>query len=515
MSATSTVRTRRRTIGGRAALIALVTVMMAWLGLRPARADGQVEVFLQVKTPDPTSKQKHDAPSIEATVVGGATIPMDKFVLTEPGAKTPIALKATALRPYTEGSETIAMAFVINGQEVWIGNDDIEPEESTSRYLGILKNLKTALQEVPFANAGPPGSKGILISYADKPEIRVPMGPIGNITAESLGTQKDYYKKIGTSMVEGINLAIAELHSVTASRKALIVVCDGNDSNPETAKAQLANLKKQAAAEKIQTFAIIYKGQLSDPGNLITTMIPTATTVTNAEGIASTIKAILSRMADRYYLTFPGYDKKLKVGLQWDGKPHDLVVKIDKDDTDPVTLTLAPVWNPPKEGGFPWLVLILVLVGVILIVLLGVKVFGKKPAPMPMPMPVAMPMAPEPPKPAGPMKTVMIGVGGDQDGFPIVGWLVPLNGQHAYQTFRLRSGGTKIGTAPPADIVVNDGFMSTEHCQINCSPMGFTLVDNGSTNGSYVNDRKVAKHDLVDNDVVTLGKTNFKFKSIN
>ena len=57
--------------------------------------------------------------------------------------------------------------------------------------------------------------------------------------------------------------------------------------------------------------------------------------------------------------------------------------------------------------------------------------------------------------------------------------------------------------------------MSTEHCQINASPAGFTLIDGGSTNGSYVNDRKVSKHDLVDNDVITLGKTNFKFKSIN
>ena len=69
---------------------------------------------------------------------------------------------------------------------------------------------------------------------------------------------------------------------------------------------------------------------------------------------------------------------------------------------------------------------------------------------------------------------------------------MPLNGQNAYQTFRLRSGGTKIGTAPPADIVVNDGFMSTEHCQINCSPAGLHAVDGGSTNGCYVNDRKVA-----------------------
>jgi pSer/pThr/pTyr-binding forkhead associated (FHA) protein len=114
------------------------------------------------------------------------------------------------------------------------------------------------------------------------------------------------------------------------------------------------------------------------------------------------------------------------------------------------------------------------------------------------------------------MKTVMMSAGGDDGGFPIVGWLVPLNGVQAYQTFKLRSGGTKIGTAPPSDIVVNDGFMSTEHCQINASPQGFMLVDGGSTNGCYVNDRKIqGKQDLVDNDMVTLGKTNFKFKSIN
>jgi pSer/pThr/pTyr-binding forkhead associated (FHA) protein len=41
------------------------------------------------------------------------------------------------------------------------------------------------------------------------------------------------------------------------------------------------------------------------------------------------------------------------------------------------------------------------------------------------------------------------------------------------------------------------------------------LIDGGSTNGSYVNDRKISgKHDLLDNDLVTLGKTNLKFKSI-
>jgi len=142
-------------------------------------------------------------------------------------------------------------------------------------------------------------------------------------------------------------------------------------------------------------------------------------------------------------------------------------------------------------------------------------VFGSKPVEAPAPMPMPMMAAPEAPKPMGPSKTVMIGAGGDQDGFPIVGWLVALNGQDAYRTQRLKPGLTKIGTAPPADIVVNDGFMSTEHCHITSSPAGFILVDNGATNGCYVNDRKVQKHELVDNDMITLGKTNFKFKSIN
>ncbi|MGE0400304.1 MAG: FHA domain-containing protein [Kofleriaceae bacterium] len=503
-------------------LATLVTIL-GWLAVlvgapRTASAQsGQVEVFLQVKPQEAGTATANDAPMIEATVVGGANLPIDKFLLTEPTAKPPVIIKASSKRDFNSGGETIAVALVINGQEVWIGNDDIEPEDSPSRYLGILKNLKTALQEVPFATAGPAGSKGILISYADKPEVKVAMGPLGSLNAEALGSQKDYYKKIGTAMVEGISLALAELKNVSASRKALIVVCDGNDSNPDSAGAALANLKKEAQQQNIQTFAIIYKGQLSDPANLINKMITQTQTVTNAEGIAAAIKGILLRLADRYYLTFPGYDKKTKQGFKWDEKTHDLVLKIDKDETEAVSLQLSPKWSPPSKSSFPWWIVIVGVVGLLLLIVIIAAVSGKKEAPAPMPMPV-MPAAPvvpgEPPKPMGPVKTVMFNANASEDGFPVVGWLVPLNGQDAFKTHKLRSSGTKIGTQPNSDIVINDGFMSTDHCKINCSPHGFVLEDNNSTNGCYVNDRKVTKHELVDNDVITLGKTNLKFKSI-
>ncbi len=505
------------------ALLLLFIAAFAFVREGISRADeGGVEVYLEVKSLDPKDpKFKEQAPQIQATVIHAPSgIPQDKFTLYEPGAKTKVEFKPSAMHGYTEGSETIAIAFVMLGWEIWIGNDDLLPDDDPARYPGVLKALEQALESVKFSASQPAGSLGELIVYNDKATVKVPMGPLGNISGSSFGTQKDYQNTKGRELEKGIEQALADLHNAKAARKALIVITDGTDTNPDAAKAQLANLKKQAAQDHVQTFAIIYQGvQVGEPPPVIIgSMISQTTTVTSAENIATALNNILARMNDRVYLTFPTYDPKLGVGLPWDGKSHQLVVKVDKDDTEPVDMQMVPVWSPPVKGGFPtWLLVLIIVVGVLLLLFIGSKVFGgskEEPAPMPVAMP-AMPVAAEAPKPAGPMKTVMIGAGGDQDGFPIVGWLVPLNGADAYKTWKLRAGMTKIGTAPPADIVVNDGFMSTEHCQIVVSPAGFTLVDNGSTNGCYVNDRKVSKHELVDNDMITLGKTNLKFKSIN
>lgn len=491
---------------------------------------GNIEVLFQnPRIPDPNDeKQENEVPYIDATVIGAPNVPMDKFTLVDKSVKPPIEMKATKMVDFKKGGETVAIAIVMNGWELWIGNDKEVPtlakddpstpqnEGDPTLRPGVLIELRSALDRLGFKDAGPPGSKGVVITYGDKPVIRVPMGPLGEITGSKLGTQQDYYGTTGVELVSAIRLALAELKKVPANRKVLIVICDGNDTDPEAAKRQLPQLKKEAQQEQIQTFAIVYKARDSLEHNLIPIMIPATSQVTTAENIAASVAGILARMDDRKYLTFPGYLKDKKVGFTWDGKPHKMLVKVDKDESEETDVTLA-VWEHDPGGGFPgWAIALIIIIGLLLLIFLGVKVFSKKevPAPPPMPMMAPAPM-PEAPKPMGPMKTVMIGQGGDEGGFPVVGWLVPLNGQHAYQTMRLRSSSTKVGTAPPADIVINDGFMSTEHCQINCSPQGFTLVDGGSTNGSYVNERKIiGKHDLVDNDVVTLGKTNFKFKSI-
>ena len=504
---------RRR--AARAAAVLALVVGQLW-GARAARADtSSVNVTMQVIPPDKNDpKKKDDAPAIEVTVIDAPNLTIDKFSLREDTkAGQPIDLKPTSKRDFQQGKETVAIALIIEGWEIWIGNDDLLPEDDPSRYPGVLKALEQAMDTVNFKDIGPKGSKGMVITYGDKAVQRVPMGDLDQITGSRLGTQSDYKNTKGVELVKAIELGLSELQKQTMPIKAIIVVSDGDDTNPDTAKAQMTQLKKQAKDAGIQTFGIIYKGGISNDRNFLAAFTQTST-VNSADNIVSTMKNIFTRMAARQYLTFPGFDAKVGLGLPWDGKPHNLILKIDKDDLEPITLTLAPVWSASK-GGFPWLILVGVIVGLLLLIIIAAKVFGSKPAPVPMPVPAPVVAAPEPAKPAGPMKTVMMNAGGSEDGFPVVGWLVPLNGPHAYQTFRLRSGGTKIGTAPPCDIVVNDGFMSTEHCMVQCSPQGYSLVDNGSTNGCFVNERKIqSKQDLVDNDMVTLGKTNFKFKSI-
>ena len=48
-----------------------------------------------------------------------------------------------------------------------------------------------------------------------------------------------------------------------------------------------------------------------------------------------------------------------------------------------------------------------------------------------------------------------------------------------------------------------------------CQPRhGGTISDSGSGLGTYVNDKRVNKFDLVDNDIVRIGNTRLQFKTV-
>lgn len=96
----------------------------------------------------------------------------------------------------------------------------------------------------------------------------------------------------------------------------------------------------------------------------------------------------------------------------------------------------------------------------------------------------------------------------------VVGWLVAMDGNHKGQDFRLHSGKNIIGTAADCDIVITDSYISSKHANIKFEDEQYILLDLDSTNGTCVNDHRVTKEELIDNDVVRLGRTNLKFKAL-
>jgi pSer/pThr/pTyr-binding forkhead associated (FHA) protein len=78
-------------------------------------------------------------------------------------------------------------------------------------------------------------------------------------------------------------------------------------------------------------------------------------------------------------------------------------------------------------------------------------------------------------------------------------------------TFRLLPGTLKtMGRAPRADFVVDAALVSRVHCRFRLDDTNqLELEDLGSTNGTFVNGKKVAKATLANGDTLTVGRVQF------
>jgi general secretion pathway protein A len=69
----------------------------------------------------------------------------------------------------------------------------------------------------------------------------------------------------------------------------------------------------------------------------------------------------------------------------------------------------------------------------------------------------------------------------------------------------LYRGRTMIGRAADADLRIDDRTISRHHCQVICTDEHSVIQDLNSTNGVYVNERRVRRHLLDDGEVFLLG----------
>lgn len=76
--------------------------------------------------------------------------------------------------------------------------------------------------------------------------------------------------------------------------------------------------------------------------------------------------------------------------------------------------------------------------------------------------------------------------------------------------FRLPAGAVKtVGRAPRADFIVDAALVSRIHCRLTAREERVEVEDLSSTNGTYVNDRRVERAQLATGDRLRVGRVEF------
>lgn len=88
--------------------------------------------------------------------------------------------------------------------------------------------------------------------------------------------------------------------------------------------------------------------------------------------------------------------------------------------------------------------------------------------------------------------------------------LIFLAKNKAGEMVKLRRDATIIGREK-GDIIIKDSEVSSTHCQIQEISGDYHIFDMNSTNGTYVNGERIIKAKLVEEDIIKLGGTSFKF----
>ena len=89
--------------------------------------------------------------------------------------------------------------------------------------------------------------------------------------------------------------------------------------------------------------------------------------------------------------------------------------------------------------------------------------------------------------------------------------VVRAGGGRSGETFALDHDHVSIGRGPECEIFLDDVTVSRKHAVLTRGPDGYTIDDEGSLNGTYVNRRRVETAKLEDGDEVQIGKYKLSF----
>ena len=81
----------------------------------------------------------------------------------------------------------------------------------------------------------------------------------------------------------------------------------------------------------------------------------------------------------------------------------------------------------------------------------------------------------------------------------------PLTGSH---TFALKAGVNRVGRVEGNDVLISDPSVSSRHCELCVEESGITILDSGSTNGTFVDGSRVAQITISQSRSMQFGSVN-------
>lgn len=90
-----------------------------------------------------------------------------------------------------------------------------------------------------------------------------------------------------------------------------------------------------------------------------------------------------------------------------------------------------------------------------------------------------------------------------------------LRGANKGSRFLITSAGVTVGRSASSSIFLDDVTVSRTHATITKVGKGFLLKDEGSLNGTYINNISITEHELVSGDEFQIGKFHMLFVGSN
>ncbi len=86
-------------------------------------------------------------------------------------------------------------------------------------------------------------------------------------------------------------------------------------------------------------------------------------------------------------------------------------------------------------------------------------------------------------------------------------WILRSEGPEPAWTFRIAPGTIKtLGRAPRADFIIDAALVSRQHCRLTAASDTLEVVDLSSTNGTFVNDKRIERAEIANGDRLRVGR---------